>query len=146
MPGTKVIPTMEHCYDKSAHKRGQIFNFELHPGHLTYQDDSGTKLCLATDSDSFFFTPCDEHDKEQDFSFEEVDVDSLTSLSSMQRAQMVAQYGAIVGHIKSKGGKCLGVDYAVKSGISNPSMMECGDAYKEFGDFELYNAWQLIQH
>ena len=111
-----------------------------------YENDSGTKLCLATDSDSFFFTPCDEHDKEQDFSFEEVDVDSLTSLSSMQRAQMVAQYGAIVGHIKSKGGKCLGVDYAVKSGISNPSMMECGDAYKEFGDFELYNAWQLIQH
>ena len=55
-------------------------------------------------------------------------------------------YQGIFGNIKSKGGKCLGVDYAVKSGISNPSMMECGDDYKEFGDFELYNAWQLIQH
>ena len=33
----------------------------------------------------------------------------------------------------------------LKSGISNPSMMECGEDYKEFGDFELYNAWQLIQ-
>ena len=83
-------------------------------------------------------TPCDK-DKEQDFSFEKVDVNSLTAYSG-------STYQGIFGNIKSRGFKCFGVDYAVKSGISNPSMVECGDDYKEFGDFELYNAWQLIQH
>ena len=68
----------------------------------------------------------------------------------MQRAQIIGQYGPIFGNIKRKGGKCLGVDYAVKSGTSIPYMMECGDDYEKFGEvggeFELYNTWQLTQH
>ena len=41
---------------------------------------------------------------------------------------------------------CFGVDYSLKSGISNPTMTDCGKDYKEKGDFEFYNAWELIQH
>ena len=51
-----------------------------------------------------------------------------------------------VGNIKSSGGNCFGVDYSLKSGISNPTMTDCGKDYKEKGDFEFYNAWELIQH
>jgi hypothetical protein len=145
LPGDKVPLELHRCYDKSAYKRGQIFSFEGgvdSPRHLTSWPGS-TKLCLATDSDSLWFTPCNDKDKEQDFSFEEVDADKVTIWNG--GFPDYKPHG-VFGNIKSSGGNCFGVDYSLKSGISNPTMTDCGKDYKTKGEFEFYNAWELIQH
>ena len=44
-------------------------------------------------------------------------------------------------------GKCFGVDYSINYLYKeSPTMTDCGKDYKEKGDFEFYNAWELIQH
>ena len=145
LPGDKVPLELHRCYDKSAHKRGQIFSFEGgvdSPRHLTSWP-GGTKLCLATDQKSLWFTPCNDKDKEQDFSFEELDANKVTMYNGFPDYKPHGKFG----NIKSKAGKCFGVDYSVSYLYrESPTMTDCGKDYKTKGDLEFYNAWELIQH